>query len=141
MQTIKTMGDVHPSSLASNRKFMNCCKSIGCSVNIPAEQDFCNPCLERAANEEGGHEPTAENMSQQYPAYYKDVGELTEIDVYAVHHLFEIHDPSGCIHHASKKLLLSGARTGGKSAYKDIKEARDSLTRWLHLNEGSKNKP
>lgn len=119
---------------------MNCCKSIGCTVNIPADHDFCIPCLEKAANAEDGFEPTSETMSQQYPAYYKDVGDLTEIDIYAVHHLFQVNDPSGCIHHASKKLLLSGVRTGGKSVYKDIKEARDTLTRWLHLNEGSKNK-
>jgi hypothetical protein len=52
-----------------------------------------------------------------------------------VHKLFNIQDPSGCIQHASKKLLLSGVRTGGKSAYDDIKEARDTLTRWLELNK------
>lgn len=73
-------------------------------------------------------------LSQKYPQYYKPVGELKEVDVYAVHNLFNVNDPSGCIHHASKKLLLSGVRTGGKSAYKDIKEARDTLTRWLQLN-------
>lgn len=75
-----------------------------------------------------------ESLSAKYPKYYKPVGELTEVDVYAVHKLFDIHDPSGCIHHSSKKLLLSGVRTGGKSAYHDIKEARDTLTRWLQLN-------
>lgn len=73
-------------------------------------------------------------MQQKYPAYYKDVGDYAEIDVYAVHHLFNIQDPSGCIQHASKKLLLSGVRTGGKSAFKDITEARDTLNRWLQLN-------
>jgi hypothetical protein len=78
-----------------------------------------------------------QSMSQKYPQYYKKVGSLTEIDVYAVHHLFDIQDPSGCIQHASKKLLLSGVRTGGKSALKDIKEARDTLTRWIQLNEQS----
>ena len=74
------------------------------------------------------------SLAEKYPKYYKKVGSLTEIDVYAVHHLFNIQDPSGCIQHASKKLLLSGVRTGGKSAYDDIKEARDTLTRWLELN-------
>ena len=74
-------------------------------------------------------------MSAKYPNYYKPVGELTEVDVYAVHKLFDVQDPSGAIHHASKKLLLSGVRTGGKSAYKDIKEARDTLSRWLQLND------
>lgn len=75
------------------------------------------------------------SLSELYPKYYKPVGNLTEIDVYAVHHLFQVQDCSGALQHASKKLLLSGARTGGKSAYKDVREARDTLTRWLQLNE------
>lgn len=73
------------------------------------------------------------SMSAKYPKYYKPVGELTEIDVYATHKLFNVNDPSGAIQHASKKLLLSGSRTGGKSEYDDIREARDTLTRWLEL--------
>ena len=60
---------------------------------------------------------------------------LDELDVYAVHQVFNIQDPSGAIQHASKKLLLSGVRTGGKSKRDDIKEARDTLTRWLQLDE------
>jgi hypothetical protein len=74
------------------------------------------------------------SMSEKYPKYYKPVGDFTEIDVYAVHHLFAIQDPSGAIQHASKKLLLSGVRTGGKTQQQDIREARDTLTRWLDLN-------
>lgn len=73
-------------------------------------------------------------MSDLYPAYYKDAIHLDEIDVYAVHQLFQILDYSGCIHHASKKLLLAGVRTGGKPVVKDIQEARDTLSRWLELN-------
>lgn len=73
-------------------------------------------------------------LSQRYPKYYKPVGELTEVDVYAVHQLFSLEDVSGCIHHASKKLLLSGVRTGGKTKQQDIREARDTLNRWLELN-------
>ena len=73
-------------------------------------------------------------LSQRYPKYYKPVGELTEVDVYAVHQLFSLDDVSGCIHHASKKLLLSGVRTGGKTKQQDIREARDTLNRWLELN-------
>ena len=74
-------------------------------------------------------------MAQKYPKYYKPVGNLTEVDVYAIHKIFNVQDPSGAIHHASKKLLLSGVRTGGKTLYKDIQEARDTLTRWLQLND------
>lgn len=72
-------------------------------------------------------------LSQIYPRYYKDTQGLTELDVYAVHTLFGVQDPSGAIHHASKKLLLSGVRTGGKGVYEDIREARDTLNRWLEL--------
>lgn len=79
-------------------------------------------------------QPDPPPMSQKYPKYYKDVSHLNEVDVYAVHQLFDIQDPSGAIQHASKKLLLSGVRTGGKSKYNDIREARDTLDRWLELN-------
>ncbi|MBE0505891.1 MAG: hypothetical protein IBX50_04115 [Marinospirillum sp.] len=75
------------------------------------------------------------SLSATYPEYYKDVSGLTEMDVYTVHQIFGIDDPSGCLQHASKKILLSGVRTGRKSRYKDIKEARDTLTRKLELME------
>ena len=108
------------------------CKSIGCmNLVIKPTDDFCQDCL-------GEHymKTSEQTMSEKYPQYYKSVGDLTEIDVYTVHHLFNIQDPSGAIQHASKKLLLSGVRTGGKSALKDITEARDTLTRWIELNKG-----
>lgn len=73
-------------------------------------------------------------MKDKYPKYYKDVAGLNEIDVYQVHNLFDVQDASGCLQHASKKLLLSGVRTGGKSKHDDIREARDTLTRWLDIN-------
>lgn len=75
-------------------------------------------------------------MKDKYPKYYKDVSGLNEIDVYQIHNLFDIQDASGCLQHASKKLLLSGVRTGGKSKHDDIREARDTLTRWLDINSG-----
>jgi len=75
------------------------------------------------------------SMSSKYPKYYKDVSHLREIDVYEVHRLFDINDPSGALQHASKKLLLSGVRTGGKTVYDDIREARDTLNRWLEMNK------
>lgn len=74
------------------------------------------------------------SIADKYPKYYKNVEGMTAIDVYAVHKLFDIQDPSGALQHASKKLLLSGVRTGGKSAYDDVREARDTLNRWLELN-------
>lgn len=78
------------------------------------------------------------SMSKLYPKYYKDVSDVEEVDVYYVHTLFSIQDPSGAIQHASKKLLLSGVRTGGKSFYDDIREARDTLNRWLEINTETK---
>ena len=79
------------------------------------------------------------SIADKYPKYYKKTNGVEAIDVYAVHQLFNIQDPSGCIQHASKKLLLSGVRTGGKSAYDDVKEARDTLTRWLEINQEKPN--
>ena len=109
------------------------CPSIGCGNPISPAEEFCSKCLRfhRPKEEE---EVTAPSLSKQYPKYYKDVRMLDELDVYAVHQVFNIQDPSGAIQHASKKLLLSGVRTGGKSKREDIKEARDTLTRWLELD-------
>ena len=78
------------------------------------------------------------SMSKLYPKDYKDVSDVLEVDVYHVHKIFNIQDPSGAIQHASKKLLLSGVRTGGKSFYDDIREARDTLNRWLEINQQTK---
>jgi hypothetical protein len=73
------------------------------------------------------------SMAELYPKYYKDFTGVDEADVYLVHDRFQIDDPSGCLQHASKKILLSGTRNGGKSLAQDIKEARDTLTRKLQL--------
>ena len=70
----------------------------------------------------------------KYPHYFKDVEFLKEIDIYQVCKLFNIQDPSGCLHHAIKKLLVSGNR-GYKDNLQDIKEARDTLNRYLEINQ------
>jgi hypothetical protein len=85
-------------------------------------------------NDGDHYEP--KHLSELYPQYYKDVRHLDSVDVYQVHDLFAIEDNSGCLQHASKKLLLSGVRTGGKTKRQDIAEARDTLTRWLELEQG-----
>ena len=73
-------------------------------------------------------------MSQRYPKYYKPIPEgMKELDFYAVAHIFGIND--AVLSHALKKILLPGVRTGGKSRRDDIKEARDTLTRWLELHK------
>lgn len=120
---------------------MSQCKSIGCtSALLMGEMDFCESCSskpDKLINEAGEVSSTEpERMSLKYPKYYKDFTGVDEADVYVVHDRFEIKDHSGALHHASKKILLSGARTGGKTAYDDIREARDTLTRWLQINEG-----
>ncbi|MEX5744696.1 hypothetical protein AB3347_03310 [Massilia sp. X63] len=75
-------------------------------------------------------------MADKYPKYYKRTpGDTTVLDTYAVNMMFPVDDPTGCILHARKKLLVPGTRTGGKSLRDDIKEARDTLTRYLELTE------
>lgn len=111
------------------------CKSIGCISETDRGRDFCANCAQQSLVAAApDSELDTRTMAEKYPKYYKDVSDLSEIDVYAVHQRFNVIDPTGAIHHASKKLLLSGSRTGGKSQYKDIREARDTLTRWLQLN-------
>lgn len=78
---------------------------------------------------------TDASLADRYPKYYKRIPSSWKVlDVYGVHSLFPIQDFSGCLHHSSKKLLVPGVRTGGKSMRKDITEARDTLNRWLELN-------
>ena len=115
---------------------MKICKSVGCSTVVSqySSDDFCTKCIEEmsSSNDAPTHQPS---MSELYPKYYKDFTGVDEADVYLVHDRFKIEDHSGCLHHASKKLLLSGVRTGGKSKYDDVREARDTLNRWLEINK------
>lgn len=75
-------------------------------------------------------------MADLYPKYYKPIPkDWDSMDTYAVNKLFPVDDPSGCIIHARKKLLVPGTRTGGKTMIQDVKEARDTLNRWLELNK------
>jgi hypothetical protein len=104
------------------------CKSIGCCHPAVPGEDFCLPCINREVDIPDS--PT-QSLSERYPDRYKPVGDLAEIDVYAVHHIFSINDPSGALQQASLKVLMSGS---SPHVYQDIKEARDLLTRWLQLN-------
>ena len=67
----------------------------------------------------------------KYEKYFKDVSNLQNIDVYRVIRLFKVEDYE--LGHAVKKLLLFGQRTGGKSRFEEITEARDTLNRWLEI--------
>ncbi len=71
----------------------------------------------------------------QYSPYFKDVRHIDTLDVYRVLDLFEVEKHGHPISHAAKKLLLSGVRTGGKDVEADIREAIDSLMRWLEMRE------
>lgn len=76
------------------------------------------------------------DMAQHYPKYYKAMPENWDyLDTYRVNILFPVTDDSGCILHARKKLLVPGTRTGGKGMYDDVREARDTLNRWLEDNQ------
>ena len=115
---------------------MKICKAVGCTTVVSQYHsgDFCASCTEEMSSTNGApsHQPS---MSELYPKYYKDFSDVNEADVYLVHDRFKIEDHSGCLHHASKKLLLSGVRTGGKSKFDDVREARDTLNRWLEINK------
>lgn len=115
---------------------MKFCKNESCTTVISQYHsgDFCPICTEMMSSSNSSTMPQP-SMSQLYPKYYKDFTGVDVADVYLVHDRFKIEDPSGCIHHASKKLLLSGVRTGGKSKYDDVREARDTLNRWLEINK------
>lgn len=112
------------------------CKSIGCT-NL-AEHDFCAACSQASLLPDTTDifPDTEENspLVQLYPDHYRRVGDLEHIDAFAVLQMFNIQDPSGCIQHASRKLLMSG--NAPDTAYRDIREARDILSRWLQLNQG-----
>jgi hypothetical protein len=100
------------------------CKSIGCHQPLTSHLDFCDHCRNQ--------ERLSGSTSDQFPETYRSVGDMAEIDAYAVFHLFQIQDPSGCLQDAGKKLLHSGS---SPTRYRDVREARDILTRWLNLNQ------
>ena len=80
------------------------------------------------------------SLSQKYPKYYKAVPEGVSpdaVDTYAINLMFPVEDPTGCILHARKKLLIPGVRSGGKSMLMDVIEARDTLNRYIALMGGA----
>ncbi len=77
--------------------------------------------------------------ADKYSAYFKDVRHINTTDVYRVVSLFECERHGHPISHAAKKLLLSGSRTGGKDVESDVREAIDTLYRWLEMREEDQN--
>ena len=120
---------------------MYLCKAIGCNNPvIDPTRDFCPDCRPHQDSDSDDtvfyHRTgiASSSLTSRYPQHFKSVEHLAEVDVYAIHHLFELNDPSGAIQEASRKLLLSGSQSAGKPAYQNILEARDILTRWLEIN-------
>lgn len=78
-------------------------------------------------------------MNVKHSHYYKNVAHLKHIDVYRVLGLFNVTDP--CIQHAVKKLLVAGGRGAGKDVERDVREAVDSLNRFLQMIAEDDNAP
>lgn len=74
-----------------------------------------------------------EEKAKKHPMYYKDVKALDYMDVYDVCEIFGIHDSSGCLQHAIKKLLCAGGRGGGKTVKRDLLEAITCIERHLEI--------
>lgn len=103
---------------------------------VTVHDDFCFFCKQEQVQPELFDETSKKSSnSQKYPKYFKSVEHLDEVDVYEVCDLFKIDDSSGATQHTIKKLLLSGQRTGNKTLYMDLKEARDTLNRRLEMLE------
>lgn len=83
--------------------------------------------------EEAFRELEEKQNRQKYSAYFKDVRHLEYIDVYRTVDLFGCEKHGHAISHAAKKLLLTGVRTGGKDVEQEVREAIDSLNRWLEM--------
>lgn len=56
---------------------------------------------------------------------------FADVDIYRVLQLFAVTDP--CLQHAVKKLLVAGGRGAGKDVSRDVKEAIDTLNRWIEM--------
>lgn len=65
-----------------------------------------------------------------FPHYFKETPKSSHIDIYWVLKAWDVTCP--CVQHAIKKLMAAGMR-GAKNKEKDLKEARDAITRALEL--------
>jgi hypothetical protein len=124
---------------AHGSQYCETCMVVGGISNrlSPATSPTHQALTETLNNTNNHRRRTDMTMAEKYPQYYKAIPKgITEADTYVVNKMFPIQasdDPTGTVLHARKKLLVPGCRTGGKSFYDDIKEARDTLTRFLEL--------
>ena len=72
-------------------------------------------------------------LASMFPHYHRDTNGLASMDIYMIMHLFGVTDDSGSLHHALKKLMVSGER-GSKPAIQDTKEAILSLIRYMEIH-------
>lgn len=77
-----------------------------------------------------GERRTPANQSK-YPHYFVEVPNVTHVDISWVLRAFSV---PCCEGHAIKKLMAAGKR-GAKDKLQDLKEARDSITRAIEMEE------
>jgi len=82
------------------------------------------------AEVEGRKDDSAKERKHSH--YFKPTKEFDEIDTYLLCRIWKVKDDSGALHHALKKMLDAGKR-GNKDKLKDIREARDTLNRYLEI--------
>lgn len=97
---------------------------------LNADLDEENSSLLSAMNEQ--QFPVTPSNQPLFPHYFRAVPNASHVDVYWVLKAWDVTDP--CVQHAIKKLMAAGMR-GAKDKMKDLKEARDSITRALELEE------
>lgn len=80
---------------------------------------------------------TSENIGSLLGAkhghYHKDVSKYKTMDIYAICKVWNA-EPSGCTHHALKKLLHAGER-GAKSKITDLEQAIESIEALIKLEK------
>ena len=77
--------------------------------------------------------PDKSLLASMFPHYHRDTNGLASMDIYMIMHLFGVTDDSGSLHHALKKLMVSGER-GSNPAIQDTKEAILSLIRYMEIH-------
>lgn len=105
------------------------CKSIGCINEAAKGLEVCTSCkrsFEKFLKIDKECPPES-NTTQAI--------NIEELDVFAVHQIFELYDPSGAIHEASRLLLTSSQRNDNKTLYEVALEARQVLDRFIQLQE------
>ena len=73
------------------------------------------------------------NQDVKHGHYHKDVSKYKTMDIYAICKVWSA-EPSGCTHHALKKLLHAGER-GAKSKITDLEQAIESIEALIKLEK------